>query len=164
MEKLVGPGRDIDILSPTKNKRELSSGNKGQTEKSHNRKLLNNRYPHTATTKTIMSYFTQDSDVDVNNNSLNNLINLKSSTLDGNKNVSETNIFHTYANLSHQPPSIPTLQNAWRRQNQPHFALTIRQIGSNSSNVNVHSAGKNRGPPNQTWSQKNIAPKAYYWN
>merc|ERR1719220_910715 len=100
MEKLVGPGRDIDILSPTKNKRMLSSGNKGQTEKSHNRKLLNNRYPHTATTKTIMSYFTQDSDVDVNNNSLkhacpSNLINLKSSALDGNKNVSETNIFHT---------------------------------------------------------------------
>lgn len=82
-----------------------------------------------------------------------------------NKNASETNIFHSaYSNLSHQPPSIPTLQNAWRRQNQPHFALTIRQIGSNTgTNVNMHSGSGSAKGGRQTWSQKN-APKAYYWN
>ena len=38
-------------------------------------------------------------------------------------------------NCIQQPPSIPTLQNAWRKHNLPNFALTIKGVGGGGGNA-----------------------------
>lgn len=121
------------------------------------------------TTKSIISYFSS-LDYQEIPDSLKTLPSSQSS-----KNL--TSFQHFQPTM--QPPSIPTLQNAWRRQNQPHFALTIKQLSTKSltgldcekisgnSSALVNKNPGSTGNSGNTKNSNNSIPqgtKAYYWN
>ena len=92
-----------------------------------------NRYskrPVETSTKQIISYFTSQQEQQLkHDNTMQGYHQRIFDYPENNNNTNPNNGFSFVPNCIQQPPSIPTLQNAWRKHNLPNFALTIKGVG-----------------------------------